>query len=141
VTPLVVDASVWVSAADATDALSAPSRAFLAALAARALPVVLPDFVELEVACALARRLSDPGRGRALAGEMVRSPFVAVRPLEPSLLRRAIDVGTDRSLRAGDAVYAAVSEAAAADLVSWDAELIQRAGALTPEAWLARNAG
>lgn len=136
---LVIDASVWVSAADATDVFSEASRAFLADVAERAEPVVLPDFAELEVACALARRLRDPERGRQLAEEMLRSPFVAVRALDSSLLRGAITAGTEKLLRAGDAVYAAVTEVVEGEVVSWDEELIRRAGAMTPEQWMEQN--
>lgn len=138
--PLVVDASVWVSAADRTDDLSGPSRDFLSAAAAAGIPVALPDFAELEVACALARRLRDPERGRALADGILRSPLVTVHPLDPTRLRRAVEVGTDKLLRAGDAPYAALSDETVGEVVSWDQELIERAGAITPRAWLVRNA-
>lgn len=137
---LVVDASVWVSAADATDALSEPSRAFLSVLVERVTPIALPDFTELEVACALARRLRNAERGRELAGQIVRSPLVTVHSLDSSLLRRAVEVGTEQLLRAGDAVYAAVSERTEGEVVSWDEELIQRAGAVSPREWMERNA-
>ncbi len=73
---LVIDASVWAAAADAADALAGPSRAFLATVAERRLPVSLPAIARLDVACALARRLRDPARGRALAEAMVRGPMV-----------------------------------------------------------------
>lgn len=138
-TVLVVDASVWVSAADATDEVSEPSRAFLSSVARRATPIALPDFAELEVACALARRLSDAERGKDLAGQMLRSPLITVHSLDSSLLRRAVDLGTRKLLRAGDAVYAAVTEVTGGEVVSWDEELIQRAGAVTPREWTEQN--
>ena len=138
-TVLVVDASVWVSAADATDAFSEPSRTFLSSLARRATPVALPDLAELEVACALARRLGDGQRGKDLAGQMLRSPLITVHALDSSLLRRAVEVGTRKLLRAGDAVYAAVGELTGAVVVSWDGELIERAGAVTPREWMQEN--
>lgn len=139
-TVLIVDASVWVSAADTTDAFSEPSRAFLSSVARRATPIALPDFAELEVACALARRLRDAERGKDLAGQMLRSPLITVHSLDSSLLRRAVDVGTRKLLRAGDAVYAAVTELTGGEVVSWDEELIRRAGAVTPREWTERNA-
>ena len=134
-TVLVVDASVWVSAADATDAFSEPSRTFLSSVARREISIALPDFAELECACALARRLRDGERGRDLAAEMLRSPLITAHSLDPALLRRAIDVGTRKLLRAGDAVYAAVAELTGGEVVTWDGELIQRMGAVTPEEW------
>ncbi|MDX1393484.1 MAG: PIN domain-containing protein [Gemmatimonadota bacterium] len=136
---LIVDASVWVSAADATDTLSEPSRTFLSILARRSTPVALPDFGELEVACALARRLGDGQRGKDLAGQLLRSPLIAVHSLDSSLLRRAGEVGTRKLLRAEDAVYAAVGELTGGVVVSWDGELMERAGTVTPREWMEEN--
>lgn len=137
---LVVDASVWVAAADATDTHSGLSREFLSVVARRAVALAVPDFAELEVACALARRLRDGERGQALARLMVASPMVTPYPMHSSLLRRAIETGARRLLRGGDAIYAALSEETEGELISWDEELIQRAGATTPAAWLERHA-
>ena len=134
--PLVIDASVWVSAADATDALSEVSRAFLALVVARELPIALPEHAEVEIACALARRLRDAGRGRGLTERMLESPLVTRHSTNRAMLRDAVRVGTRDFLRSGDALYAALAERLEADLVSWDEELIERAGALTPRRFL-----
>ena len=138
-TALVIDASVWVSAADPTDDLSEASRAFLSQVAARELPIVLPEFAKLEIACALARRLRSAEHGRSLADQMLESPRMSTYSANRAVLRRAIDVGTRNYLRAGDALYAAVAEAVEGQLVAWDRELIERGGALTPKEWLVRN--
>jgi len=130
---LVIDASVWVSAADRTDSLSQASRAFLALVVRREYPIALPEFAELEIACALARRLRDTGRGRSLAGQMLESPLVTRYSSTRTALREAVRVGTRGFLRSGDALYAALAERLEGELVSWDGELIDRAGALTPE--------
>ena len=58
---LVIDASVWVSAADATDELSEVSRTFLAGVVARQLPIALPESARIEIACALARAAGADG--------------------------------------------------------------------------------
>ena len=139
VTALVIDASVWVSAADPTDGMSARSRVFLARVAARELPIVLPEFAKLEIACALARRLRSAEHGRNLADQILESPRMSTYSVNRAVLRRAIELGTRNHLRAGDALYAAIARAAEGELVSWDRELIERAGALTPDAWLVRN--
>ncbi len=140
VTTLVIDASVWVSAADATDALSELSRAFLSLVVARELPIALPEFAELEIACALSRRLRNAEHGRRLTDQMLESPLVARYSLNRTMLRQAIEVGTRDFLRSGDALYAALREGMEGEVVSWDGELIERAGALTPEGWIERNA-
>ena len=137
VTTLVIDASVWVSAADATDPLSEPSRAFFSEVAARELPVAVPGFARLEIACALARRLRNAEQGRGLAARMLDSPLVTEYSLNRTMLRRAVRVGTRMFVRSGDALYAALAEGMEGEVVSWDGELIERAGALTPEGWIA----
>ena len=138
-TTLVIDASVWVSAADATDGLSESSRAFLSLAVEREFPIALPELAKLEIACALARRLRDAERGRGLADQMLGSPPVAVYSLNRATLRPALQVGTRDFLRSGDALYAALAKWLDAEVVSWDGELIDRAGALTPTGWIERN--
>ncbi len=134
---LVVDASVWVAAADASDAHSVPSRAFLGAVTARQLAVVIPSIARLEVACALARRSHDAQRAQALAEALAHAPMVTERPLDRALLTRAIREGTLAWLRGTDALYAALASQTGGELVSWDRELIQLAGARSPTDWLA----
>ncbi len=43
-------------------------------------------------------------------------------------------------LRGAIALYAATASLANAPLVSWDDELVSRAGAVTPQQWLAKRA-
>ena len=137
-TALVVDASVWVSAADAADRLSTPSRTFLRAAMRRRDPIALPAIARLEVACALARRLRDAGRGRELADGLLHSPPITEMDLG-SLLGTALTMGTESFLRAGDAVYAAVATDENGLIISWDEELRRRANAVTPSAWLSEH--
>src|SRR5581483_509543 len=47
--------------------------------------------------------------------------------------------GAHAFLRGADALYVAAAEAFAAPLLSWDRELITRAGAITPQDWLAET--
>lgn len=136
---LVIDASVWVSAADSTDPLSEASRAFLSGVVARELPIALPEFAQLEIGCALARRLRNAQQGRDLAERMLASPLVTSHSLNRTGLRDAVQMGTSRFLRAGDALYAALAEGLGGSVVAWDAELIKRAGAMTPRDWLERQ--
>lgn len=138
-TALVVDASVWVSAADASDRFHAPSRTFLTILASQRASVFVPAIAQLEVACALARRLRDAEQARALANELLRSPFLQVVALDARLLAAAMAHGTRAFLRAADALYVAAADQVGAEIVAWDKELVERAGGLTPDAWLARR--
>lgn len=139
-TPLVIDASVWVSAADPNDTMSEPSRAFLSQVAVRELPIALPEFAKLEIACALARRRRSAEHGRSLTDQILGSPLITTYPLNRAMLRRAIQLGTRGFLRAGDALYAAVAQGVEGQLVAWGRELVEHAGALTPREWLDRSA-
>lgn len=138
-TALVIDASVWVSAADPSDTMSETSRAFLSRVAAQELSIALPEFAKLEIACALARRLRSAEHGRSLTDQMLESPRMSTYSVNRAVLRNAIQLGTRSFLRAGDAVYAAVAQRVEGQLVSWDRELIDRAGAVTPEGWISRH--
>ncbi len=135
-TVLVVDASVWVAAAESNDRFWALSRDFLNAATKPDITVAVPEFAELEVACALARRLRNPSAGRRLCGEVLQIFAVHVHSTDTATLRSAVTVGTGQFLRAGDAVYATLAKREGALLISWDHELVSRAGAITPEQWL-----
>jgi len=68
------------------------------------------------------------------------APLLHLEPLDEGLLSEALRLGTTFRLRAADALYAATASLGADGvLVSWDNELIERAGAATPTAWLAAH--
>lgn len=138
-TDLTVDASVWVAAADRRDAFHEESRVFLAAVAVEGVQIVVPAFAAVEVACALARKLQGTAIGRRLADDVLSSSSVVRLPVDESLLASALQVGSSAYLRGADALYAATAQLANAQLSSWDNELVERAGALTPTAWLDTN--
>jgi predicted nucleic acid-binding protein len=136
---LTVDANVWIAAYDPADAHHEASVAFLAAVTARRLALHGPAFLIVEVVCALARRSRSAAAG-SLAGERLRGhPLLVLQPLNEALLARATALGAEHLLRGADALYAATSALTGSPLVSWDEELVLRAGARTPAAWLAAN--
>lgn len=138
---LVVDASVWVAAADATDQFAMVSRDFLTTATRERVRIAVPAFAYVEVACALARRLRNARTGRDLASAAVTSLASDVYPMDDELIADAAAVGTDGFLRAGDAIYVATTNRADAMLISWDDELLRRGGAATPDTWLRDFAG
>ena len=137
---LTVDANVWIAANDRTDTNMERSRDFLAAATRRQETIFLPSYAEVEIACALARRRHSSEIGQQLAKEIMALSHVVAVPLDTALVSQSIQSGTRLLLRSADALYAAVAAMHSAQLVSWDAELIQRAGAVTPADWLATNA-
>ena len=134
-----VDASVWIAAADTTDTFSGQSRAFLAAAVQHGAQLTIPAFAVAEVACALARKYRNAAVARQLTGSMLTPGQVVHVPIDARLLAISVRLGTGAFLRGTDALYAATAHRTGAALVSWDKELVQRAGALTPTAWLAAN--
>jgi predicted nucleic acid-binding protein len=137
---LVVDVNVWVAARDATDRSHDESGAFLRAISRRGLALRAPAILILEVACALARRFGDAAVGHDVADALAKNPGMKLEPLTGALLSQALHLGTTCRLRNADALYAATAAMHAGDtLVTWDAELIDRAGAVTPAVWLAEQ--
>jgi predicted nucleic acid-binding protein len=137
---LTVDASVWVAAGNPNDVFAERSRAFLTTATQRSEIFCAPSFVEVEVACALARRWQNAEEAREWAKSIMVKPGIVSMPVDAALLAFALHLGTTLLLRAGDALYVAVAASYSAPLISWDAELIRRAGAITPTDWLAANA-
>lgn len=137
--PWVIDANVWVAAADPTDPCSPASRRCLQAVMRSRDRLVLPAIAPLEVACALSRRFRNAATGRALAHRLARSERLTLLDVD-SLHDHALELGTEGFLRAADTLYAAAAHEIGGQLISWDQELVQRAGAVTPEEWLASHA-
>ena len=134
---LTVDASVWVAAADRRDLFYAASREFLTAVVRQRARIVLPAFARVEIACALARRTHNPVTGQVLADALLDAGTVVEVPLDGPLLAQSLRTGTRALLRGADALYATVAARYQTRLISWDMELIRRAGGITPTAWLA----
>lgn len=137
---LTVDASVWIAAAEKSDAFCRQSRNFLRIAAQRRLRLYVPVLARVEIACALARRRRDPAAGLHLSRTLLNSPEIVQVAIDDRLLAQALAEGTRHQLRAADALYAAVAELYAASLITWDDELVRRAGGVTPMTWLADNA-
>jgi predicted nucleic acid-binding protein len=137
--PVILDASVFIAAAEPTDAFHAESRALLVKLVSAGVPVAVPAFGLTEIACALARRIRDPVAARQLAIQGLTVVRAVELPLDAAFLAHATLSGTRDFLRGADALYAAAAEIAGGVLVSWDGEHRSRAGALSPAEWLAKN--
>lgn len=115
---LVVDASVWIAAADQFDVFHETSRAFLVQIGRQRLHIFLPAFAWIETACALSRKRGDAETGLRLAGAILDSPQVTRVPMDDLFLAQALLVGTRSFLRGADAIYAATSATHAAKLTS-----------------------
>ncbi len=136
---LTVDANVWVGAYDPQDRFHQDSVAFLSIVMRRQLSLYAPAIMPVEAACVLARRARRRDVGEAAFERLRRAPGLRLLPLDSRLLSLATQLGTQAFLRATDALYAAAARVSGSTLVSWDSELIERAGAQAPSVWLAKN--
>lgn len=137
---LTLDASVWVSALDPGDAFHGKSATFVDMISRQKLALHGPAIVVLEVSCALSRRLRRAGPADEAARWLRAHPMLTLLAVDDVLLEGAIGIGRERGLRGMDALYAATAALMGAPLVSWDVELLQRAGAKSPMEWMASHA-
>ena len=136
---LTLDANIWVAAYDPGDRFHAQSTAFLAAVTERQLELHGPAFLLVEVVCAVARRAQSPRAGEEALERLRRHPTLVLQPTSDQLLVLAAQLGARQLLRGADALYLATAAMRNAPLISWDEELINRAGAVSPTDWLAVN--
>ena len=133
---LALDANVWIAAFDPADRFHVDSVAVFRVSGARGLPLAGPAHMILESVCALARRIGDASIARAAGEKIAQHPALHLEPLTGALLAEAERLGVDRRLRGADALYAATAARLGCPLLSWDSELVTRAGALSPRDWL-----
>ncbi|MFN8634270.1 MAG: type II toxin-antitoxin system VapC family toxin [Chloroflexota bacterium] len=134
-----VDANAWIATFDPTDVFHAPSVAFFRRVARLQLPIHAPAFLVVEVACALRRKLRDPSIGAQAVTEIRAHPLLRLHALDDVLLDDAVLLGMQYALRGADALYVATARLTQTALVTWDAELFRRAGAVSPADWLDAN--
>src|SRR5947207_690223 len=123
-----LDANIWVAGFDGTDVFHGRSTAFLREVTRRGIPLHAPASVLVEVGCVLARRFRNPAAGLQAAAGVAAHRLLRLRPLDEAVLTLALHLGSQQYLRAADAIYAATAQLAGFQLVSWENELIQRAG-------------
>ena len=136
---LTLDANIWIAAYDPRDRFHEQSTAFLFSAIQRRLRLYGPAFVLVEAACALARRAQSSTAGDTALERLSTNSLLVLHPLDDYLLATAAQLGVRQLLRGAGALYAATAAIHGAQLVSWDDELVRRAGAVTPATWLAAN--
>jgi predicted nucleic acid-binding protein len=142
---LTVDANIWVGALDISDPTSAVCRACLLGAAERSLRLYSPLLLPIEVAATIARKTRDARQGKK-AAEWVRAfPGHIWHPLSESCATTAEQMASTLFLRGADAIYVAVSHLSGSVLLTYDAEVIARAGkvsrVMSPDSWLKRACG
>jgi predicted nucleic acid-binding protein len=137
---LTLDTNVWIAAYDPHDRFHSKSKIFLTTLARRQLKLYGPAFVTVEAGCALARRAQSAQAGVQAVQRLSVYPLLTLLPTNELLLTTAGELGARYLIRGADALFVAAAVLSGAPLVSWDQELVGRAGAITPADWLATNA-
>jgi predicted nucleic acid-binding protein len=134
-----VDANVWVAALDESDAFHAVSTRFLESARDRRLLLHGPAILLVEIACALARRRDDAEAGLAAAATLRGLVALRLHAHDPELEIGALELGARLRLRGADSYYVAVAARAKTPLITWDAEMLDRAGGRTPAKWLGEH--
>lgn len=140
---LTIDASVFVAAVLANEAAHADSLRLLRAQARAGTPLHEPVIAIIEIVSAVVRRTGDRDLAQTAARHLMANPALVIHPLGLDEASQAAELAATHRLRAADAQYAAVALMNDCQLVTLDAELIERAGpaidACGPAEWLARQ--
>lgn len=138
---ITIDASVWISGLDQKDVFHPQTVEFFRRIISLSITPRTPSFALVEVACALGRRKRDAQIGLEAVEKLREWPQLEILHASDYLPDISIQEGLKYFLRSGDATYAATAHLTGTTLVSWDQELIGRAGAMTPTDWLASRGG
>ena len=137
---VVIDASVFVAAARASEPQYARSVEFLSRIQQSGEATYSPVLVLAECSGAIARATGDGGLADRAVALIQRFRGLQLVPLTLAVALRAAEFAAKRRLRGSDAIYVAVASELQAMLVTWDIEMLQRSGpatsTLTPQQWL-----
>ena len=126
ISPVTIDASVFVSAFTPTETAHQASKAFMLSIRQQAVPIIVPVLVLPEISAALARGQNKPDLGKAFGQELKNFPNTTFIDLDSSLADLAVEVAANHRLRGSDAVYAAVALRFGTQLITLDREQLER---------------
>jgi predicted nucleic acid-binding protein len=130
--PLLLAPDVWVASLDRDDPRHHTARRLLARLTVDGHPLLAAPFLITDIACRTAVRLG-PDVAREVEGLLTTHPGLRLHPMAEALFARATALGIARRLDTHIALLAALAEAGAATVVSWDPTTVDRLRAATPE--------
>lgn len=128
---IVLDASVWISSLLTTDRHHVRSDQWLVRTSTAGEKLLVPSIFVPEVAGAFVRRMGDKIAAAAALQRTLSSPALQVVPIDVSLATAAARHAIQLSLKGADAAYVALAVERGCPLVTWDRELISRAGTVT----------
>lgn len=127
-----LDANIFLRDANPYDPDHATCHLLLEQLESQAISVIVPFFVLVEIAGVLGRELRDPIRARLFFEKMHALPTISFVALDEELSLKAAELAADRALRGADALYVAVAQQYACQLVTLDQEMYTRAAVVVP---------
>ena len=125
--PVTIDASVFVNAFSSAEVDSDKSWDFITGLKKDAVQIIVPTLLLTEVAAAIARKQNNTALALQLMAEIQAIPNITLISLDESLAETAAEIAATHRLRGSDAVYAAVAQRFATELITLDSEQLQRA--------------
>ena len=137
---LTVDANIWVGALDVNDPACETCRVCLVKAAEKSARLYSPVLLPVEVAATIGRKTRNTRQGQ-LAATWVRKFVGHVwQPLTEEVAAEAERIAATYFLRGADAIYVAAARLSDAVLLTYDAEVIERAAktvfVMTPDDWL-----
>ena len=122
----VVDASVCVALFRADDPGHQASLRWLEEAVQGDEPIVSPVILLAEVAAALGRGLGDAELSRQVVELLRAKHLVDLFPVPEALAARAAEISAEQKIRGCDAIYLALAEQLAMELVTLDRQQLER---------------
>jgi predicted nucleic acid-binding protein len=126
ISPVTIDASVFVNAFSPTEEGSDASLEFINNLKKQGIPIILPVLVLPEITAAVARKQNNTKLALKLEQEIKMFSNTTFIDLDSSLADLAVEVAANHRLRGSDAVYAAVALRFGTELITLDKEQLER---------------
>lgn len=141
--PVTIDASVFLSAANPSEADHDASRLLLEEVRRDRVPVIVPTLVVPEVTAGARRSTGSADIAREMASTLEAGSALVFVPLDEVLAFSAADIAAEGALRGSDAVYGATARRFGAVLITLDRQQRERMPAdittVSPEAVLGGN--
>lgn len=126
----VVDASVIVSVVNPDEPYHNQCRAWLSTVLLSGEQIYAPAIILAEVGAALSRGKHDQGLAQRAISLLSQETLIQLQPLSVEFSRRTAVIAIEHQIRGCDAVYVALAEQLAAELVTLDNQQLERGGVI-----------
>lgn len=127
-----IDTSVFIRAFTPIDKHHNVCQHMLSLIGQKKVPMVEPVLVLVEIAGTISREFRDSIKGRVFAEDLKANDAIRFIALDDDLAQLALEIAADRRLRGADAVYVATALRHGTNLISLDAEHLNRAKGIIP---------